>query len=85
MTHAKFVALQLKRGDVIEVRCGKEIRIFTCKDASHTGQTMVDAVNTEGKAYGIYFRDVLGKPDEHAASIAADGWEPDAERERRTR
>lgn len=61
MTHSKFVALQLHRGDVIEVRVGKEIGIFTCKGEPHSGQTMVDAVDVNGKGYGIYFRDVIGK------------------------
>lgn len=61
MTHSKFSALQLKRGDVIEVRCGNELRIFTCKDKPHDADTMVDAVDTEGKGHGIYFRDVVGK------------------------
>ena len=61
MTHANFVALQLKRGDVLEVRVGKEIQIFTAKGEPHTGQTMVDAVDTNGNAHGIYFRDVISK------------------------
>ena len=68
MTYTKFISLQLKRGDVIEVRCGKELRIFTCKDIPHvvessngSANTMVDAVDTDGKANGIYFRDVVSK------------------------
>jgi len=50
----------LARGDVIEVRCGKEIRIFTVASSPHSGGTLVDAVDTDGKSAGIYFRDLIG-------------------------
>lgn len=51
----------LQRGDVIEVYCGREIRIFTVVDKPHSGNTMLDAISVEGTRHGIYFRDVIGR------------------------
>lgn len=53
--------MQLKRGDVMEVRVGKEIRIFTACGDPHSGNTLIDAVDTDGKRGGVYLRDVISR------------------------
>ncbi len=51
----------LQRGERIEVKrlgtCGFDV--FTIVGEPKEGNTLIDAVNEQGKSYSVYFRDVI--------------------------